>query len=222
MFFSNKNKIKEMISLAIDKIESNDMSGAIETLTEVIKISPKENQFYCFRGNVYYELNMFNEAIDDYQKTLSLNPNNEEAMTNLAGCKRQNGDMKGAYRDYTNIIKRFPRNSIAWYNRGHIKRYLTDIVGARQDFQTAANLGDSDSLEWVEKCSYFDNSKSADELMKIIPLNANELIIEGMKNQNAGNLEIALGLFSRADELYPLLTEAYYLKTLLERKLRGQ
>jgi len=222
MFFSNKNKIKDLISSAKDKIESNDRSGAIEVLTEVIKIDPKENQFYLIRGEVYYELNMFKEAIYDYQKSLSLNSNNERAMINLAGCRRQNGDMKGAYRDYTNIIKKFPNNSIAWFNRGHIKRYLADIVGARQDFQTAANLGDNDSLYWVANCSNFGNSKSADELIKVVPLNANELIIEGMKNQNEGNLEIALGYYTRADELYPLLTEAHYLKSLLERKMRGQ
>src|ERR1035437_6942728 len=96
---SDKEKAEELWESAVAKSTKNDRQGAAEDLTRIIAITPNAHKMYYHRGNEYYSLNLFDKAIKDFQTALDFEPNNDKYILCVASCKRQIGDIKGAYRD---------------------------------------------------------------------------------------------------------------------------
>ncbi len=216
---SNKEKIVDLLHSFKVKSEMNDSQGAIEDLTKLIEINPDIGQTYYLRGLEYIALNQFDNAIKDLEMADNRMPNNDQVLLNLAGSKRHNGDMKGAYRDYSKALLVNPNNADLWHNRGHIKRYAGDSTGAAEDFRMAVSLGDESCRKWVRICSMLGNIETIDNLIDIVPLNVDELINEGINYKSQGNWVQALSFITRAVELYPHLEMPIRYKTQLEREI---
>ena len=65
---------------------------------------------------------------------------NEKAKTN---------DYYGAISDYTKAIELYANYGKAYKNRSIAKKNLGDLNGACKDWGKAAELGDTDTAEWV-------------------------------------------------------------------------
>src|ERR1043166_1800063 len=64
-------------------IDHNKNSQAIEQLTLLIQISPKEPEAIFLRGLAYQKLERLEKAVSDYQAVLKLNPDHLKAHYNL-------------------------------------------------------------------------------------------------------------------------------------------
>jgi len=53
---------------------------AVKKLDEAIKTNPAEEDLYFLRAELFYKLNRYGEAINDYNKVVELNPGNKEAI----------------------------------------------------------------------------------------------------------------------------------------------
>ena len=57
-----------------NKIGDRDYEGAIEDLSEAIRLDPQNNLYYSWRGVAYYELGRHEEAIKDYCRSIEIIP----------------------------------------------------------------------------------------------------------------------------------------------------
>lgn len=73
---------------------------------------------------MYARLNRFTEAIDAYQRTLTLDPDHAEAMFNLSGAFLNCGDLKRAAQEWKAAIARFPDHELAIRIRMDFPRLL--------------------------------------------------------------------------------------------------
>lgn len=116
-----------------------------------IAADPDYDKSWLFRGNIYYRLylresashnpakaqNYLQLAINDFQKSLELNPDNTSTYFKLGIICFKRGDIERAISNFTEIIKRDPENmkaftfrGIAYYSKGKPNEALWDFVEA--------------------------------------------------------------------------------------------
>ncbi len=98
------------------KYQMGDWPSAIDYFNDAIKVNPNPNDFliYSFRGNARSKMRRYNDAIDDFDKALDMQP--KDIM------------------EYSNWVKNY-------FNRGVSKYYLDDLEGACKDWNKALELG---------------------------------------------------------------------------------
>lgn len=70
-----------------------DAAGALDDLTEAIKVNCKNTSALFNRGNIYYSLNKYQEAVEDLGKVVSVNPQDTNAVIWLKKSqKKLNGE----------------------------------------------------------------------------------------------------------------------------------
>jgi tetratricopeptide (TPR) repeat protein len=93
-------------------------------------------------------------AIKDIDRIIELYPDfGEEYMsyTNRCGAYEKLGEFELALKDCTMALKQDPQNIMALYNRGAIYVRLGENKEAIRDFQKAAQLGDEEARELINK-----------------------------------------------------------------------
>ena len=106
------------------RYQMGDYSNAIRYFKMAIDENPETDDFmlYAFRGNAYSKKKMYNDAIADFDKALSLQP--KDIM------------------DYSNWVKNY-------FNRGVSKYYQDDLYGACRDWNKALELGFGQAHDYV-------------------------------------------------------------------------
>ena len=65
----------------------NESNKALEILNEIITFDTKDLQLYLLRGRIYYKMQRWGDAMNDFGTVLELEPENQEAQTGLAMAK---------------------------------------------------------------------------------------------------------------------------------------
>lgn len=109
--------------------------------TEAIKIQPDEYEPYFQRGVLYmnYLLN-YKAAINDFTKTLELNPREIAALYNRGSAYLQLQDFKKAFKDLDAFIAIKSDLPEAYLNRGVARLNLKKTDEAIEDFNTGLRL----------------------------------------------------------------------------------
>ena len=180
---------EEYYKRGMSKDSLKDRRGAIEDYTKAIELNPNYSEAYFNRGlskaslagrfkfstngnGTYYDIALEKTnledrrgAIEDFTKSIELNPNFSEAYfkrgdskASLAKRKRFNSngtedtsydsafekakleDYRAAIEDYTKAIELNPNYSEAYRGRGWSKNELKDKKGARLDWAKAQEL----------------------------------------------------------------------------------
>ncbi len=106
------------------RYQMGDYTNAIRYFKKAVDQNPETDDFmiYSFRGNAYSKKEMYNDAISDFDKALSLQP--KDLM------------------DYSNWVRNY-------FNRGVSKFYLDDLNGACKDWNKALELGFGQAHDYV-------------------------------------------------------------------------
>jgi len=80
------------VGMALGKLQR--YAESVEELNEAAKLEPNYDMTYYYRGVVYLLTNDLDKAQADFEKTLSLSPNNEPARKNLDQILRRKGILK--------------------------------------------------------------------------------------------------------------------------------
>ena len=83
MFSDDQALITTEINLYI---ELNRTDELIQKITEAIEEDPENDIYYLIRATCLQNSNKSKDAISDYEKVLDLNPNNSDALNNIASC----------------------------------------------------------------------------------------------------------------------------------------
>jgi tetratricopeptide (TPR) repeat protein len=146
--FTQYEKIKDKIYKDIIFIckQYKFYQGGIEfnlenlNVQNLIKLSEINNlsafEFYERAKTKHYELNDYSGAMDDFNKSIEINPNFSEAFFNRGILKKVLEDYQGALDDYNTAIE-LDDNSEAYRYRAGIKKINKDYNGAINDFNIA-------------------------------------------------------------------------------------
>lgn len=63
--------------------EQNELNEAIEMLNEIISVNPFEIQALLLRARIYYKIQQWGNAINDYCSVLEIEPENQEAKSGV-------------------------------------------------------------------------------------------------------------------------------------------
>lgn len=115
---------QNLYNWGVIRYQMGDYTGAIEYFQKALKINPGTQDFmlYSFKGNAFSKRKMYNDAIADFDKALSLHPND--------------------ILDYSNWVRNY-------FNRGVAKYYLSNMQGACRDWNKALELGFGQAHDYV-------------------------------------------------------------------------
>ena len=111
-------ELEKKINYLINEFNSKNYKLVINKAIEIVNSDIKIPVIYNLLGASYSFNNMHLEAVDSYQKALSLDPNNEEILRNLGKSYSKLGESKKAYDCFekANILK--PNNADAIFGTG--------------------------------------------------------------------------------------------------------
>ena len=107
---------------------------AAADMDEVIKLKPRETDFYINRAFIRYNIDDYFGAMADYNYALELEPENYTALFNRALLRYEVKDLNRSAADFEHVLRLQPDNFHALYNlglinleRGHNKAALADF-----------------------------------------------------------------------------------------------
>ena len=115
--------------------------NAVRLFSDAIAQYPDQERPYWLRGNAYRNQEQLQEAFNDYQTALRLDPNYAEAYMNRGYCYVMMNDRAKAYDDFNKTIQLNPgRHPMAYFNRGNIEFDNRDYDKALASYLTSFAL----------------------------------------------------------------------------------
>lgn len=110
---------------------------AKDLLAQAVNLSPKDPMVYLERSEIYKEMGLLPEAVDDLVYAVSLDDGRSGAIQQLAAYSHE------AYNEViaglTRNIERFPRQGMLYYVRGSIYKDHYDYLSSLHDWETILN-----------------------------------------------------------------------------------
>jgi len=131
----------------------------VKELQAFLKENPDNAQAWIKLGNAFFDLDRFGDAINAYEKSLSIEPNHPHVLTDLGVMYRRNNEPEKALKAFSNAIAAQPDFEIAWFNKGVVYMHdLNDIPKAIEAWEqlvkvnpTARTSGGTLVSELIEK-----------------------------------------------------------------------
>jgi tetratricopeptide (TPR) repeat protein len=139
-----------------------DYTSSIKDLTKVIVNNTGSNKQNLFleRGNAYFQLDKFQEALIDYNTSISLNPNYYKGLINRGQCHLNLTNNKSAMNDFTLAMRLDGTRGEAYYFRGLAYLDQTNSVkAANKEKKTLMGIFQNKKLMELA-CSDFEKAKS--------------------------------------------------------------
>ena len=131
----------------------------IKELQAFLKEHPDNAQAWIKLGNAFFDLDRFGDAINAYEKSLSIEPNHPHVLTDLGVMYRRNNEPEKALNAFSRAVVAQPDFEIAWFNKGVVYMHdLNDIPKAIEAWEqlvkvnpTAQTSGGQLVSELIEK-----------------------------------------------------------------------
>jgi cytochrome c-type biogenesis protein CcmH/NrfG len=108
-----------------------DLTNRISALERETSLKPEDFGGWVQLGDLYFDANQFEEAINAYNKALELEPNNPNAWTDMGVMYRRSGKPRQAIEAFDKAIEADPSHEISRLNKGIVLMHdLDDIQGA--------------------------------------------------------------------------------------------
>jgi tetratricopeptide (TPR) repeat protein len=189
----NKNKITRTILLPLLLVYSiiigyntfyrvKVWENSLTLWNDAIQKYPVNNdKGYQNRAVVFYDKGMFDQALQDYNRALLIDPKNAGAYLGIGLIKQVKNDKDGAMKDFNTALSFGPLYE-GYLNRAVLKMELSDYKGALEDLNKAYQLD---------------------------PLRADAFINQGTIFYQTGNYALALDNYNQALQLSPQSCKTY-------------
>jgi tetratricopeptide (TPR) repeat protein len=112
-------------ALLVDRAEARagqkNYQGAVDDLTESIRIEDRRPDAFVFRATAYRFLDKPELALADVEKALRLNPRHVDGLLERGILRRLKGDAAGARQDWLEILKLAPESPAAGSARTNLE-----------------------------------------------------------------------------------------------------
>ncbi len=126
------------------------LDEAIEACTDSLSANPNADDYY-FRGCLYLGKEQYDNAIEDFNKVIALDPNDAKAYYNRGSAYSSKGQHDMAIEDCNRAIVINPNDAGAYNNRGIAYEMKGNIDKAIEDFKKACDLGNEKGCENLQK-----------------------------------------------------------------------
>jgi len=115
-----------------------EVAAKVEALKDIVKKDPKNVAAWMELGNLYFDTNRPNEAIDAYTRYLAIKPDNADIRTDLGIMYRNIGQPDKAIEEFRKAAQIDPNHVNSRYNLGivllHDKGDIQGAVKAWEDY----------------------------------------------------------------------------------------
>lgn len=122
--------------LATAYYKQGDADKAIRAYTAVLDLKPEERDAYYLRGVIYTERGRLEEALADFDKTISLDSRDYDRLINIYCILDENG-FKESGQKYLQTAMESGTKYMTNYEKGRISYYLEDYDNARTYLEKA-------------------------------------------------------------------------------------
>lgn len=127
---------EQSISSKPNQTISMDQSSRMLALERDVEKNPKSLAAWLELGNLYFDINKYQDAIRAYTQYLSLNPNDPNVWTDLGVMYRRNENPAEAISSFDKAIALNPQHEQARFNKGIVLLHdLGDRDAAMQTWQ---------------------------------------------------------------------------------------
>lgn len=206
---------------------ANNYNEAIKFFNEVININKNSSTAYLMRGCSYGELGKYELAIQDFKKTIELNPN-YAVYANLC-CGIIYSTLKKyevAIQYYDKTISLDSNYSLAYAGRGIAYMELKQTERAIQDFDRAIELGINNAEIYAFRgTNYFDSGKynlafqCFDKAINLKPNDEMLYAVRGASYFKLKQYDKSIADATKAIQLNPNFTMAYLIRGLCYQEL---
>ena len=161
--------IDDDLKLNWDTVEENILND----FSTAAKLDKKlASEIYISLGNINFSMNNYQQAIDEYRKTIQIDSTNKEAVINTAMCKSYLGDSKGAKQILDQMVLNDPGNAESYYIRAimNLEDNSSNYLPC-EDLMKALELYDKNAEYFYE--SFIKNWNLKDNAEKLISINCN-------------------------------------------------
>lgn len=128
-----------MMTIALIAWTNKDRLAAHE---KAIARNSDDADAYIHRGRLRLILGDAEGAAHDFDKALTLAPDNAQAYAGRGAWKLLNGnDRQGALTDFDRAVRLDPENGLMYFRRAWVKWHTGDKKGSCQDLEAAIRLG---------------------------------------------------------------------------------
>ncbi len=153
------NTEEDAYKRGLQQFESENYSEAIKSMTEVIKLNPKDAAAYYFRGTSYAETKQLDAAIADLSKAVSLQTNPgalEETLFNRALAYTNSKKLALSIADCTRALTLDPKHWETYYIRGNNYYNTNKTSLALKDYNKAIELKPDHSKLYTNRADCYD------------------------------------------------------------------
>ncbi len=116
---------------------------------KAIAANPKMAEAYNNRGLAFYNLELHQQAINDFSQAIRMKPQYAEAFNNRGNAYYALDQYEKAAADLNKSLELKPRYANAHLNRGLVYFQMKKNDDACDDFRKACDLGGCDGLQWA-------------------------------------------------------------------------
>ena len=182
----------------------------IHDLEEAIEVSNKafsanDAILYINRGNAYFYIRDYEQAILNYSRAIQINSQNPKAYLNRGDVYFRKGEYNKAISDYSKVIQIDSEYAKAYYARGEAYQLIDEPNQACEDEERAFEFG-FDHQSYVED----SNLELIETLVQFCPGNAKVYYYRGLIQASIQNYNLALEDYNEALRLNPQFAHAYH------------
>lgn len=213
---------------ALAKYNLDDLSGAESDVSEAIERNPYITDAYELRGVIRQNLGKTATAIADYDKVLSILPENKGIRFNKALAQEELKDYEGASKSYESLIKTHPSFDAAYLGRAKLYLAAHDTVAAIDDINSALAINRHAVNAYVMRADiainknhdYAQALSDMDEAIKLQPRSAGFFINRAFLRYKLDDYFGAMSDYDYSLQLEPLNTVALFNRSLLRAEVR--
>lgn len=143
-----------------------------EPLVAQLKSKPNDASLLAQIGNVYYDAQVFPDAVDYYSRSLSIDPRNPNVRTDMGTAYYYMGDADRALKEFATALQYDPKHAQTMFNLGMVKwQGKGDAAGALETWQNllkvAPDYPDRAKVEQlIDKAKQHSNIKPGTKTQK--------------------------------------------------------
>lgn len=214
---------------AIAKLNLEDYAGAKDDATLAIERNPFITDAYEVRGVALQNMGRLEEAVADYDKALSMLPENKGILFNKALAEEELKNYDIAQECYTQLLKAHPRFDSGYIGRARLYLAQCDTVSALADIDKAIELNKNAINAYVIRADisikrekdYQRALEDMNEAIKLQPHYAGFFINRAFLRYNLDDYFGAMADYDYAISLDPTNVVAYFNRGLLLAEVHG-
>jgi len=121
--------------------------AATASYQHLLSIDPKNLEGLRGLGNVAYDRQERETAIEYYRKYLEVKPDDPEVRTDLGTMLFESGDVEGSQREFKSVIAKNPQFFQAYFNLGIVHEAQGDREAAKVELTKARDLATDDNVK---------------------------------------------------------------------------